>query len=61
MSISNKIIMGSLWLTHFLNPPLKNTDEIYAHAKAHNKKQTFRVPINSEKYIMKFRGHLSKV
>jgi len=44
MSISNKIIMGILWLTHFFNPPLKNTDEIYAHAKAHNKKQTFRVP-----------------
>ena len=44
MSISNKIIIGILWLTHFLNPPLKNTDEIYAHAKAHNEKQTFRVP-----------------
>lgn len=44
MSISNKIIMGCLWLAHLLNPPLKNVDEIYAHAKTHNERQTFRIP-----------------
>lgn len=44
MKISNKIIMGALWLTHFLNPPLKDAYAIYAHAKTHNEKQVFRVP-----------------
>lgn len=44
MKISNKIIMSTLWLAHFFNPPLKSAEEIYAHAKAHNKKQAFKVP-----------------
>jgi monoterpene epsilon-lactone hydrolase len=44
MRISNKIIMGILWLLHFIKPPLINADEIYAHAKAHNDKQVFKIP-----------------
>jgi len=44
MKISNKLIMGALWLSYYLNPPARDVDAIYAHAKKHNEKQTFKVP-----------------
>ena len=44
--ISNKIIMGVLRLLSFLFFPDKNVDEIFAHAKAHNEKQSFKLPKN---------------
>ncbi len=44
MKISNKIIIGCLWMTYFLNPPLKSANKIYTHAKAHNDKQVFKLP-----------------
>jgi len=42
--LSNKIIMGALRLLSFLCFPDKDVDEIFAHAKAHNKKQNFKLP-----------------
>ena len=44
MKISNKIIMAAMWLMHYLNPPAKDVDEIFAHAKKHNQKRHFRLP-----------------
>ncbi len=46
MEISNKIIMGTLWLAHYLCPPLEKVEEIYAHAKKHNERQVFKLPKN---------------
>ncbi|MGI5913701.1 MAG: alpha/beta hydrolase fold domain-containing protein [Bacteroidales bacterium] len=42
--ISNKIIMGVMRLFSFLFFPDKDVDEIFAHAKAHNEKQNFKLP-----------------
>ena len=36
--------MGALRLLSFLCFPDKDVDEIFAHAKAHNKKQNFKLP-----------------
>ena len=44
MKLSNKIIMGLLRLICYLCPPAKKVEDIYAHAKKHNKKQVFRLP-----------------
>ncbi|HHW93638.1 MAG TPA: alpha/beta hydrolase [Clostridiaceae bacterium] len=44
MILSNKLIMGALWLLHFLNPPTLDVDAIYAHAKKHNERQVFKIP-----------------
>ncbi|NLZ76566.1 MAG: alpha/beta hydrolase, partial [Spirochaetales bacterium] len=44
MSISNDIIMGILRVAGYIRPPLKDVEEIHAHAKAHNEKQVFSVP-----------------
>lgn len=44
MSISNNIIMSGLWLIHRIRPPLRDVEEIHAHAKAHNERQVFQVP-----------------
>ncbi len=46
MKLSNKIIMGLLWLICYLCPPAKKAEDIYAYAKKHNKKQVFRLPKN---------------
>jgi len=46
--ISNKIIMGVMRLLSFLFFPDKAVDEIYAHAKAHNEKQRFKLPKNGK-------------
>jgi monoterpene epsilon-lactone hydrolase len=46
VKISNKIIMGILWLACFLKPPAENVDQIYTHAKAQNEKQVFKIPKN---------------
>ncbi|HOF00621.1 MAG TPA: alpha/beta hydrolase [Spirochaetota bacterium] len=43
MALSNKIIMTSMRLLSSFFPD-KPAEEIYAHAKAHNEKQVFRVP-----------------
>ncbi|HHU52468.1 MAG TPA: alpha/beta hydrolase [Clostridiaceae bacterium] len=43
MKISNKIIMSSFRLLSFFFPD-KPVDEIYTHAKAHNERQSFKLP-----------------
>ncbi|MGI6072370.1 MAG: alpha/beta hydrolase fold domain-containing protein [Lachnospiraceae bacterium] len=49
MKISNKIIMGCLWLANYLHPPAEKVDAIYAHAKKHNERQIFKIP--NDKWI----------
>ena len=46
MKLSNKMIMGALWLFHCLCPPVEKVEEIYAHAKKHNERQVFKLPRN---------------
>ena len=41
---NSKIIRGAMRLFSFLFFPDKNVDETYAHAKAHNEKQRFKLP-----------------
>ena len=42
--ISNKIIMGAMRLLSFFFFPDRDVDEIFAHAKTHNEKQSFKLP-----------------
>ncbi len=42
--ISNKIILGTMRFLSLLFFPDKDVDEIFAHAKAHNEKQRFKLP-----------------
>ena len=45
---NSKIIRGAMRLFSFLFFPDKNVDETYAHAKAHNEKQRFKLPKNGK-------------
>ena len=45
---NSKIIRGAMRFFTFLFFPDKNVDEIYAHAKAHNEKQRFKLPKNGK-------------
>lgn len=44
MKLSNKMILGALWLFHYLCPPAEKVEEIFAHAKKHNERQVFKLP-----------------
>jgi monoterpene epsilon-lactone hydrolase len=46
MKLSNKMILGALWLVHYLCPPARSIEETYAHAKKHNERQVFKLPRN---------------
>ncbi len=46
MKLSNKMIMGALWLFHYLCPPAEKVEKIFAHAKKHNERQVFKLPRN---------------
>jgi len=46
MKLSNKMIMGALWLAHYLCSAAEKVEEIYAHALKHNERQVFNLPRN---------------
>ncbi|HHX13625.1 MAG TPA: alpha/beta hydrolase [Clostridiales bacterium] len=53
MKISNKMIMGALWLANYLKPPAGKVEEIYAHARKHNGRQVFKLPNNRRGIVYK--------
>jgi len=53
MKLSNKIIMGALWLAHYLYPLAVKADEIQAHARKHNERQVFKLPRNRRGIVYK--------
>jgi monoterpene epsilon-lactone hydrolase len=53
MKLSNKIIMGALWLAHYLYPLAVKVDEIQAHARKHNERQVFKLPRNRRGIVYK--------
>jgi len=53
MKLSNKFIMGALWLAHYLCPLPEKVEEIYVHAQKHNERQVFKLPRNRRGIVYK--------
>ncbi len=57
MNIPNRLIMAALWLTYYLKPPLTEVERLKTHARAHNERQSFRLPssrkISSEQLMIR--------